>query len=301
MNIIVKGEKYNLEVKVIQILLDKYICIDKTDKIITCVKSGNMKKQKVYVGDNANVIISSNTYVITEVLSRSNFVIRPPVANIDTMILCVSAKSPEPDYILLDKQIILCLNKNIKPIICVTKTDLDKENKVLNYIESVYGKYYDIISVVATLNKGIDKLKNSLNGKTAAFSGNSGVGKSSIVNLLNPDHKLEIGDIGLKSNKGKHTTKEVRLFNIAHETFILDTPGFSSYEVFDVTYKELTRYFKQFESCNCKYLDCRHTKEKEDVCDVKYKVLNNEIDKDLYERYIYIYNELYKKDTLKYK
>ena len=290
-----------MEVKVIQILLDKYICIDKNDNIITCIKNGNMKKQKVYVGDNINVIISSNTYIITKIIERKNFVIRPPVSNIDTMVLCVSAKNPDPDYILLDKQIVLCLNKNIKPIICVTKTDLDVEDKVFKYITRVYGSYFDIVKVIAIKNIGINKLKGLIKSKTTAFSGNSGVGKSSIVNLLNPATKLEIGGISIKSNKGKHTTKEVRLFNIEHETFILDTPGFSSYEVFDVTYKELSKYFKQFNSCNCKYLDCRHTNEKEDVCDVKNKVLTNEIDKELYERYLYIYNELYKKDSLKYK
>ena len=290
-----------MEVKVIQILLDKYICIDKNDNIITCIKNGNMKKQKIYVGDNVKIIISSDTYVITNIIQRVNFVIRPPVANIDIMILCISAKNPEPDYILLDKQIVLCLNKNIKPIICITKTDLDLSNEVFNYISKVYGKYFDIVKVVAIKGAGIDKLKELIKGKTTAFSGNSGVGKSSIVNLFNLNYKLEVGNIGIKSNKGKHTTKEVRLFNISHETFILDTPGFSSYEIFDVTYKELGKYFKQFDKCNCKYLDCRHTNEKEDVCDVKNKVLNGTIDKALYERYIYVYNELYKKDSLKYK
>ena len=290
-----------MKVKIIQILLDKYICVNENNEIITCIKNGNMKKKKIYVGDNAKVIISSNTYIIIEILDRMNFMIRPPVANIDIMVLCISAKNPEPDYILLDKQIVLCLSKNIKPIICITKTDLDENDNVFNYINNVYGKFYDIVNVNALLNKGIDKIRSLLHDKTSAFSGNSGVGKSSIVNLLNQNDKLEIGEIGAKSNKGKHTTKEVRLFNIENNTFILDTPGFSSYELFDIEYKKLSKYFKQFNDSSCKYLDCSHTNEKNDVCDIKSKVSNKIIDESLYERYIYIYNELYKKDKIKYK
>lgn len=297
-----------MKAKVVQILLDKYICITENEERIVCIKSGNMKKNKIYVGDNVEIIISSNTNVITAILNRKNFMIRPPVANIDSMILCISVKTPEPDYILLDKQIVLCLHKNIEPIICITKVDLKGSQEVIEYIENVYGKYYKIIKITTKEHDLNTKLFKILKSQTSAFSGNSGVGKSSIINLLNKSYNIgdcedliEVGEIGLKSKKGKHTTKEVRLFNFKDDTFILDTPGFSSYEVFDVSHKELKHYFKQFDEFTCKFDDCKHTNEKEDVCMIKYNVLENKIDKYLYERYLYIYNELYKKYTMKYK
>lgn len=296
-----------MEAKVVQILPQKYICIAENDRRIECVKNGNMKKNRIHVGDNVKIIISSNTNVITQICDRKNYMIRPLVSNIDIMILCVSVGSPKPDYILLDKQIVLCLYKNIKPVICITKVDLVGSEEVIKYIESVYGKYYDIIKVTTSESELSKRIFKVIKGKTSAFSGNSGVGKSSIINLLNKsynmgdcDDLIEVGEIGVKSKKGKHTTKEVRLFDFKNNTFVLDTPGFSSYEVFDVEHKELKQYFRQFDEYVCSFADCRHTNEKEDVCAVKSAVAHGEIDKGLYERYLYIYAELLKRYNTKY-
>ncbi len=296
-----------MEAKVIQILLDKYICKDiSDDKTITCIKSGNMKKTKIYVGDNVLINLSSSTYVIMDICTRKNEVIRPPVANIDQMILCISTSNPSPDYILLDKQLVLCKQKNIKPVICVTKVDLDGSKEIIEYIERVYGKYYKILGISVKEGTCMNELMEVLKNNTSAFSGNSGTGKSSIVNYINSENEelkdiQEIGEISIKSKKGKHTTKEVRLFNIMPNTFILDTPGFSSYEIFDLSYKELKDYYEEFLKYTCKYDDCRHFNESADVCKIKELVNENKIDKGLYDRYIYIYNELVKKDSMKYK
>lgn len=163
--------------KVVEILLDKYITVDEeTCSLHTAILPGNMKKNKIYVGDIVNINKSYDTYVITEIAMRKNFVIRPPVSNIDQMILLVSIDKPKPDYILLDKQIILCKAKNITPIICINKIDLlnDKLNIDLNYIKNTYSNI-EIIEVSSKNGIGLDILKEKLKNNTSAFSGNSGV------------------------------------------------------------------------------------------------------------------------------
>jgi len=140
-------------------------------------------------------------------------------------------------------------------------------------------------------------LKSFLYGKTSAFSGNSGVGKSSITQEILNDYPktIDIGEIGQKSKRGKHTTKSVNLYALNNNTYILDTPGFSSYELYDVEHKELRNYYKEFINCNCDYDDCAHVIEADTACDVKRKVKDENIDCGRYERYVYIYNKLKEK------
>lgn len=151
--------------KITNILCDKYIIDDKYKSIL----NGNLKKKKIYVGDIVNFDLSYDTYVISSVEERSNFSIRPPVSNIDQMIICLSVKNPKPDYMLLDKQIIMCLSKNITPIICITKIDLESDEK--DYIYSTY-KDLDIkiIDISIEKNINIDILLKILENKTSAFS-----------------------------------------------------------------------------------------------------------------------------------
>lgn len=297
--------------RVIRIDLDLYILnIQYTDKIITAKLRGNTKKKgNVLVGDIVKVEkTENNDYMINTILDRNNALIRPPVSNIDQMIIVVSVGAPVPDYILLDKQIVLCFSKNIVPIICVNKIDLaykdEQAKKDIEYIKQVYGKLgIKIVYTSTKNNNGIQQLKELLKNKISAFSGNSGVGKSSITKeILDISHKtIEIGDIGIKTKRGKHTTKSVNLYNIDENTYILDTPGFSSYELYDIEYKELKNYYSEFEHCKCDYDDCRHVLESEDVCDVKRKVKQDIIDKGRYERYIYIFEKLKEKYDRRYK
>ncbi len=163
--------------KVIEILLDKYITVDEeSNSLHTAILPGNMKKNKIYVGDIVNINKSYDIYVITEIYQRKNFVIRPPVSNIDQMILLVSIDNPKPDYILLDKQLVLCRSKNITPIICINKIDLlnDDLNIDLEYIKKTYSNI-EILEISSKDEIGLEKLKEKLLGKTSAFSGNSGV------------------------------------------------------------------------------------------------------------------------------
>lgn len=290
--------------KVTKILMNTYLLESKYNRI-TAVASGNIKKKgNIIVGDLVKVKESYDKYVIDEVIDRKNYFIRPPVANIDQMIIVISIKNPVPDYMLLDKEIILCLSKNIAPIICVNKIDLLEENdKELEYIKNVYGSL-GLKIVYTSINdlSSIDSLKELLSGKVSAFSGNSGVGKSSITKMIIGEEKdIEVGDIGKKTGRGKHTTKYVELYTISKDTYILDTPGFSSYELYGINHKELKNYYNEFNKCKCDFEDCLHVVESSSVCDVKNKVENGAIDKDRYERYVYIYTKLKEQYDRRYK
>lgn len=302
-----------IKAKVVEIILNKYILALEDGKCIEAIASGNTKKKNnILVGDNVIVEFSYDKYVIKSVMERTNSMIRPPVANIDRLVIVLSLDNPKPDYMLLDKQIILCKSKNIEPILCINKIDYSKDNtdlrSELKYIAKVYtGLVKEIVYSSVLENIGINELKMLLKGKTSAFSGNSGVGKSSIVSLItdgkcmNEKKEIEVGSIGKKSGRGKHTTKYVRMYDIGENTYILDTPGFSSYELYDIDYKELKKYYDDFAKEKCDYEDCNHVNEKEDVCKVKQSVLDGKIDKLRYERYVYIFDKLKENDKRKYK
>ena len=197
-----------------EILLDKYVIISEGKKI-SAVARGNVKKSGgILVGDRVKFEYNPSC-VIESVEKRKNQLIRPPVANIDSLVIILCVKEPEPDYILLDKQIIFCLKNNIEPIICVNKVDIKDEKKVVEYIKDVYGSIgIKFVCVSAKEGLGINDLKDLLSGKISAFSGNSGVGKSSITSVLvsnDNNEKIQIGDMTKNSSRGKHTTKYVKL------------------------------------------------------------------------------------------
>lgn len=286
-----------------------YLCIKHKNDIIISKLRGNLKKSKnILVGDIVKVEKVGQDFMINDVLDRKNSLIRPPISNIDQMVIVVSVGAPVPDYILLDKQIVLCLSKNIKPIICINKIDLAMEDenakKDIEYINNIYSKLgIDVVYISAKTGDGVNKLKELLHNKTSAFSGNSGVGKSSITkNILNlSNDNVQIGEIGRKTKKGKNTTKSVKLYTIENDTYVLDTPGFSSYELYDIEYRDLRKFYPEFLNCRCDYDDCMHVIEKEDICAVKRNVLQGKIDKKRYERYIYIYTKLKEKYDRRYK
>lgn len=295
--------------KVTENLLGKYILEDENNNKFEAILTGNMKrKDYILIGDMVECRKSYDKYTINRILPRKNTLIRPPVSNIDNLVIMLSISSPVPDYILLDKQIILCKSKNITPIIYINKIDLLKDSeearKELEYITKVYNNLGLKIILGSAVNKeGIDELRQVLNKKISAFSGNSGVGKSSITKELlgNKSEEILIGNVGIKTNKGKHTTKYVKLYTLSDNTYILDTPGFSSYELYDVEYKELPKYYPEFNKVKCDYEDCMHVNEDISVCSVKKLVKDKIIDEKRYERYVYIYNKLKEIDDKKYK
>ena len=303
-----------LKARVVEIILDKYILELSDGKYVEAIVKGNVKKNNtLIVGDLVNVVFYYDKYLITEVLTRKNSLIRPKVSNIDQLVIVISLDSPKPDYTLLDKEIILCKSKNITPLIVVNKIDLESKNeglkKELKYIADVYGSLVSDIIYTSTIDDiGINKLKSALEDKISAFSGNSGVGKSSITSkiLSMSEYKgkleeIEIGQIGKKTNKGKHTTKYIKLYNLENNSYLFDTPGFSSFELYDINYKELKKYYDDFNEHVCDYEDCNHINEDISVCAVKKAVTDKKIDKLRYERYEYLFSRLKEIDDKKYK
>lgn len=291
--------------RVKEIILNKYILelLDNSEEITASLRGNIKKKNSILVGDLVEVCFSYDRYMIEKILDRKNFLIRPPVSNIDNLVIVVSLTNPAPDYFLLDKQIVLSLSKNIIPIIVVNKIDLnvtDKTKKDISYIKNVYTKLgLKVIEVSSKEKIGIDDLKKVLKDKISAFSGNSGVGKSSIINSIFGTNSLTL-EVAKKTNRGRHTTKYVKIYK-KDNMYILDTPGFSSYELYDISYKDLKEFYSDFTKYKCEYLDCNHVNEACNVCGVKRAVNEGLVDKGRYDRYVEIFSKLKEMDDRKYK
>lgn len=259
-------------------------------KVIDCMAKGllKFKKTQILVGDYVEVDETDN--LITKIYPRKNEFVRPPIANIDQLIIVVASTNPSPDLMLLDKQIVMAEKNNVEPIICINKIDLDADYG--DIIETYENIGYQVITTTAKNGIGIDKIARIINNKITAFSGNSGVGKSALTNnIFNEEVALE-GETSEKLKKGKHTTKHVELYEFANNSFIADTPGFSSFDIDGITHKELEDYFIEFKShiSECEFRSCTHIKELN--CGVKKAVTKRKIDKGRYERYVQLYEKL---------
>ena len=291
--------------RVKEIVLNEYVLenIEDNSEFKASLRGNIKRKNGILVGDLVEVEVSYDRYMIKKILPRKNSLIRPPVANIDNLVIVVSLSTPSPDFFLLDKQIVLAKFKDILPIIVINKIDLnisDITNKDLSYIKNVYGNLgFQIIEVSAKNNIGIDVLKEKLHNKISAFSGNSGVGKSSIINKIFGTNSLTF-EVAKKTNRGRHTTKHVKIYK-NEDMYVLDTPGFSSYELYDIEYKELKNYYPDFLECKCDYLDCSHVLENENVCGVKKAINDGRIDKNRYDRYVELFKKLKDEYDRKYK
>lgn len=291
--------------RVKEIVLNEYILenIEDNSEFKASLRGNIKRKNGILVGDLVEVEVSYDRYMIKKILPRKNSLIRPPVANIDNLVIVVSLSTPSPDFFLLDKQIVLAKFKDILPIIVINKIDLnisDITNKDLSYIKNVYGNLgFQIIEVSAKNNIGIDVLKEKLHNKISAFSGNSGVGKSSIINKIFGTNSLTF-EVAKKTNRGRHTTKHVKIYK-NEDMYVLDTPGFSSYELYDIEYKELKNHYPDFLECKCDYLDCSHVFENEKVCGVKKAINDGRIDKNRYDRYVELFKKLKDEYDRKYK
>lgn len=291
--------------RVKEIVLNEYVLenIEDNSEFKASLRGNIKRKNGILVGDLVEVEVSYDRYMIKKILPRKNSLIRPPVANIDNLVIVVSLSTPSPDSFLLDKQIVLAKFKDILPIIVINKIDLnisDITNKDLSYIKNVYGNLgFQIIEVSAKNNIGIDVLKEKLHNKISAFSGNSGVGKSSIINKIFGTNSLTF-EVAKKTNRGRHTTKHVKIYK-NEDMYVLDTPGFSSYELYDIEYKELKNYYPDFLECKCDYLDCSHVFENEKVCGIKKAINDGRIDKNRYDRYVELFKKLKDEYDRKYK
>lgn len=252
------------------------------------------KKKTPMVGDKVKIRISdedSGGY-IEEILPRSTELIRPPVANITQAIIVMSVKSPDINTWLLDKFIILAERVNIDITICFNKIDLD--TNLAEVLGSTYkGIGYKTILTSTISDFGIDSLRESLRDNISVFAGPSGAGKSSLINKIDKNLDLITGDLSIKTQRGKHTTRHVELLELDKNTYILDTPGFSSLNLDFIEEEiEVRHYFKEIEKYGkeCKFLSCIH--DKEPNCMVKEKVKDGIISESRYNNYLTIVEEV---------
>ena len=230
---------------------------------------------------------------IEEILDRKSHLTRPPVANATQVIIVVSIKKPDINYWLLDRFIIMAEHENLKIKICLNKIDLVDEND-MNYITDTYTKAnYGVIRTSTITGEGIVGLKRILKDNITVFAGPSGVGKSSLINSINPKLNLETGEVSKKTTRGKHTTRHVELINLDVNSYVVDTPGFSSLDIgFIERDTELAEYFTEIYSYGhrCKFVGCLHHKEPD--CEVKLQVENGNISNTRYENYINFLKEI---------
>lgn len=266
---------------------------------------GKLKKEEItpVVGDIVEINIleeENNKAIIEEILPRTTYIKRPKMSNITQLILVVSSKNPKPDLLLLDKQLAFAEYLGIKPIIVLNKTDLDKKQE-FEEIKTVYEKIgYKVINTVAKGEEGIEYLKETLKDNISAFSGNSGVGKSTLINAIFQNNITQEGEISQRNKKGKNTTTSTVIYEIDKNTYIADTPGFSTFDISEIEYRELDKYFKEFKPLieDCEFVGCTHIKEEN--CGIKQAIEQGKIDSGRYERFCKIYEELKEKDKYKY-
>lgn len=249
-------------------------------KLIDCSCIGKFKYLKIspIVGDIVEVDVENK--LITKIYVRKNELIRPPVSNIDQAIILVSCKEPNFSSNLLDKMLVVIEYNNVKPIICFTKYDLLDDTTEIDEIISYYKKIgYDVF-----INDDVLNISNVLTDKVSVLTGQTGVGKSSLLNRLKDDLNLPTGEISKALGRGRHTTRHVELLKI-NDGLVADTPGFSSLDFIGMTKNDIKDNFIEFyeNQDNCKYQDCLHIKE--DGCFIKQLVESKEIRETRYENY----------------
>lgn len=246
------------------------------------------------VGDKVNIRISQedNTGYIDEIYARSTQLLRPPVANVSQAVIVMSIKSPDINLWLLDKFLLMAEYEKLNVLICFNKWDLSEEKtSALSEVYKTAG--YQVIITSVINNIGIEELRSSLDNNITVFAGPSGAGKSSLLNKIDPLLKLETGDISNKSKRGKHTTRHVELINLKEDSYVLDTPGFSSLNLdFIEDEVELRDYFREISLIgkNCRFISCLHDKEPD--CAVKKAVESGIITKSRYDNYLLLLEEI---------
>ena len=272
--------------------------VDTQSGLIECHARGLFRKNcdSPLVGDRVKIeILSDGTGVVKEILPRKNFLVRPPIANIDKIFIVSSYSTPAPNTLVIDTMTAIAEDKGIEPVIVFNKCDMG----CFDEIAETYRKCgYSVYIVSANDNIGIDLLKNELSNSVSVFAGNTGVGKSSLLNTLFGDLELKTGEVSEKLGRGRHTTRHVELYSIGENSFVADTPGFSSLDLedSDLIFKENLQFaFREFEYLigNCKFTSCTHTGEK--GCAVLDALENGNISKSRYDSYKLLYSELSKK------
>ena len=265
------------------------------DTVYECKARGVFRRNAItpLVGDHVKLLIEENqSPVIAEILPRKNSLIRPPMANLDQLVLVAATCDPAPSTLVIDKIIAAAEDKGISPILVISKIDLEQAQWMRDIYEPIG---FPVVLVSSATGAGVEQVKELLRGKITAFTGNSGVGKSSLLNQIDRRFCLETGEISRKLGRGRHTTRQVELFPLEGGGYVADTPGFSAIQMerYDVVHKEQLPYcFREFEPFldQCRFPSCSHTCEK--GCAVLEAVREGKISRSRHESYVALYQEV---------
>lgn len=267
--------------------------------VYECKAKGAFRNQKIkpMVGDNVLIDVLSEMEMLgnmTEILKRNNALVRPAVANIDQAMMVFAMAHPAPNLNLLDRFLILMKRQQVNTIICFNKTDLAHPEEI-EKLRSIYehcGCQVEFISVEK--QEGIARIHELIQGKTTVLAGPSGVGKSSLLNVLQPEAKVETGAVSEKIKRGRHTTRHSEIIPISGESYIMDTPGFTSLDIDDMKKEELAAFFPEIETYEpeCRFAGCSHIYERTSDCGVKQALAAGRIHRARYDSYVLLYQEL---------
>lgn len=271
--------------------------VDTENGLYECRARGIFRKQKVtpLVGDRVSISVvdeATKTGVVEEIEKRDTELVRPPIANVDKALIVFAIKNPKPNLSLLDRFIVLAEKENLEIVIVLTKADLDDDN-ALDELKNIYEiSGYKVIPVSNKIKLNIDKIKEELRENIVVFAGPSGVGKSSLLNEIDENFKLQTGEVSDKIKRGKHTTRHAELLKLECGGMVADTPGFSSLTLDDIGETELKGYFIEFDEFDDCRFGSRCVHENEPSCAVKEAVENGEISRQRYKSYIQLLNEI---------
>lgn len=273
-----------------------YVAVDGAPgQPVACRARGKFRHQKItpLVGDRVQITrLTDTTGMVDEIMPRKTEFRRPAVANVDQLIIIVSGAVPVTDPFLIDRVVSVAESRGCEPVLCINKCDLNDGRE----LEAIYhGAGFPVVRLSAKTGQGIDELRGLISGKVSAFTGNSGVGKSSILNALEPAFDLMVGQVSDKLGRGRHTTRHVELFDLGHSTLVADTPGFSSFDSEGdelPSAGELANSFREFRPHleNCRFVGCAHIKEQ--GCAVLEALEDGKISPSRHAGYVRLYQEV---------
>lgn len=268
-----------LKGKIVKNISNLYTVVTDND-VYNCQARGKFRNMALtpLVGDD--VLFNELDNYIMDILPRKNELDRPHISNVDIALIVTSIKKPDLSLNLLDKEISSIILAGVEPVICFTKLDLGTK-KDIEYIETLIS-YYSRIGIKSFRNDLLSELISYLKGKYVVLTGQTGAGKSSLINKIAPDAKVRTGEISKSLNRGKHTTRHTEFYEVTN-IFIADTPGFSSLDLTKYTKEEIRNSFTEFKNHNCEFKDCTHVKEKN--CSIKEKLTKGEIMESRYQNY----------------